>query len=207
MSVFKRLWAAGYDLQMGRIDRGGGADHRRALVGGATGDVLEIGAGTGRNFPYYTRATRVVALEPDAEMRRRAHRRAAQAPVPIELVEGDAMDLRFDDESFDTVVACLVLCTIPDAGRALAEARRVLRRGGTLRFYEHVRAADPRLAKWQDRLCRPWSWYGGGCHPNRATVERITAAGFAADEVRTIALDAAPRLVRPHVLGTATKVA
>lgn len=207
MKVFKRLWAAGYEVQMAKIDRGGGGDHRRALVGDASGDVLEIGAGTGRNFAHYTRATRVVALEPEAEMRRRAHPRAARARVPIEVVEGDALHLRFDDESFDTVVACLVLCTIPDADRALAEARRVLRPGGTLRFYEHVRAADPRLARWLDRLCRPWSWYGGGCRPNRATVERITAAGFVADDVRAITLDAAPRLVRPHVLGTARKAA
>lgn len=207
MSVVRRVWAAGYDWQMGRIDRKGGTDHRRALTAAATGDVLEVGAGTGRNFEYYTEARTVVALEPEPAMRARAVGRAARATVPVEVVDGDAMDLPFEDGSFDTVVACLVLCTIPDPAAALAEARRVLRRGGSLRFYEHVRADDPRLARWQDRLRRPWSWYGGGCNPNRRTLDHIAEAGFVADGVQPITLDAAPRLVRPHVLGSATRAA
>jgi ubiquinone/menaquinone biosynthesis C-methylase UbiE len=109
--------------------------------------VLEIGAGTGRNLPLYRTATRVVALEPGPGMRARAERTARAAPVPVEVVDGRAEDLPFPDHSFDTVVASLVLCTVPDPAGALAEARRVLGPGGRLRFYQHVRADDPRLAR------------------------------------------------------------
>ena len=207
MTLVSRLWAAGYDWQMERIDRRGGADHRRALVARASGDVLEVGAGTGRNFRHYQQARSVVALEPDPAMRARAVRRGERATVSVDVVEGDAMDLPFEDASFDAVVFCLVLCTIPDPDVALKEAGRVLRPDGTLHFYEHVRADDPNLAMWQDRLRRPWAWYARGCNPNRRTVECIAAAGFAPASVTPIALDAAPRLVRPHVLGSATKTA
>jgi SAM-dependent methyltransferase len=120
--------------------------------------VLEIGAGTGRNLPLYRHATRVVALEPGPGMRARANQAARAAPLPVEVVDGRAEDLPFADASFDTVVASLVLCTVPDPAQALAEARRVLRPGGRLRCYQHVRADDPRLARWQDRLERPWGW-------------------------------------------------
>lgn len=205
LGLFGRAYAWGYDRVMNRMDRRGGAEHRRRLIEEAVGQVLEIGAGTGRNFRWYRNATQVAALEPDQGMRERAERAARSAPVPVDVVEGDAMELPFPDSSFDTVVASLVLCTIPDPGRALAEARRVLRTGGTLRFYEHVR--DERIAKarWQDRLERPWGWYARGCHPNRDTVDTIRAAGF-----RVVAVDAfefrkAPWLARPHVIGTAER--
>ena len=156
MSLFGRVYARCYDIFMDRIDLAGAAKHRCRLVEGAKGEVLEIGAGTGKNLPVYGAAKRVVALEPDPAMRARAQAAVLEARVPVEVVEGDGMALPFPDASFDTVVFSLVLCTVPDVERALAEARRVLRPGGTLRFYEHVRASDPRLARWQDRLERPW---------------------------------------------------
>ena len=167
MSLFGRVYARCYDRFMDRIDRAGAAEHRRRLVEEATGEVLEIGAGTGKNLPLYGAAELVVALEPDPAMRARAGQTARKARVPVEVVEGDAMALPFPEASFDAVVFSLVLCTVPDMERALTEARRVLRPGGNLHFYEHVRAADPRLARWQDRLERPWGWVGRGCHPNR----------------------------------------
>lgn len=204
MSLFGRLYAAGYDRFEARAERKSGADaHRRRLAGEAKGEVLEVGAGTGRNLPEYEAAERVVALEPEPDMRARAERRAKRAGVPVEVVDGDAMALPFPDASFDTVVTSLVLCTIPDPGRALAEARRVLRPSGTLRFYEHVRSDDPELATRQDRWCRPWRWFGRGCHPNRDTVTLIERSGFRVSEIEEHVLGGVPSIVRPHVLGVA----
>jgi ubiquinone/menaquinone biosynthesis C-methylase UbiE len=154
-SLVQRLVAAGYDRLFDRVDPLGGADHRRHLVEQATGAVLEVGAGTGRNLPLYRTATRVVALEPGPGMRARSNHAAQAARVPVEVIDGTAEHLPFPDAAFDTVVASLALCTVPDLAHTLAEARRVLRPGGTLRFYQHVRADDPRLARWQDRLERP----------------------------------------------------
>lgn len=207
MSLFGRLYAAGYDAFMARVEKKSGADaHRRRLVADAKGEVLEIGAGTGRNLSEYVAAERVVALEPEPDMRARAEPRAKRATVPVEVVDGDAMALPLPDASFDTVVVSLVLCTIPDPGRALAEARRVLRPEGTLRFYEHVRSDDPKLAARQDRWCRPWRWFGRGCHPNRDTVALIERSGFRARELQELSLSGVPSIVRPHVLGVADAV-
>ena len=97
--------------------------------------------------------------------------------------------------------------TVPDLGRALAEARRVLRPGGTLRFYEHVRAVDPRLARWQDRLERPWGWIGRGCHPNRDTAAAVATARFSVLSLEEFDFPAMPRIVRPHVIGIAKRPA
>jgi SAM-dependent methyltransferase len=204
-SLVQRLAAAGYDWLFDHVDPHGGADHRRRLVEQAVGAVLEIGAGTGRNLPLYRNATRVVALEPGPGMRARANQAAQAAQVAVEIVDGTAEHLPFPDAAFDTVVASLVLCTVPDLAQTLAEARRVLRPGGTLRFYQHVRADDPRLARWQDRLERPWGWLAGGCHPNRDVVAAITAAGFRVLELDRFDFQIMPPLVRPHVLGVAER--
>jgi SAM-dependent methyltransferase len=204
-SLVQRLVAGGYDRLFDRVDPLGGADHRRRLVEHAAGEVLEIGAGTGRNLPLYRHATRVLALEPGPGMRARAHQAARGAQMPVEILDGRAEALPFPDATFDTVVASLVLCTVRDPARALAEARRVLRPGGTLRFYQHVRAEDPRLARWQDRLERPWGWLAQGCHPNRDIVAAITAAGFHLLELDRFDFQCMPPLVRPHVLGVAAR--
>jgi SAM-dependent methyltransferase len=144
-------------------------------------------------------------VEPEPYLRRLALAVARQAPVPIRVVAGTAEALPAPDGAFDAVVASLVLCTVADPDRTLAEARRVLRPGGSLRFYEHVRAEDPRLARWQDRLERPWGWLVGGCHPNRHTVAAITAAGLHIVALDRFDLQAMPVLARPHVLGVAQR--
>lgn len=205
MSLFGKVYARGYDWFTDRVDRLGAAEHRARLVEDAKGEVLEIGAGTGKNLPLYRAATRVVALEPEPAMRARAREAARRARVPVEVVEGDAMALPFPDGSFDTVVSSLVLCTVPDPARALTEVRRVLRPGGTLRFYEHVRADDRRLARWQDRLERPWGWIGRGCHPNRDTAIAVTEAGFSVVSLEEFAFRPLPPIVRPHVIGLAER--
>lgn len=201
MTLFGKVYARCYDFFTDRMDRAGAQEHRRRLVEEAAGEVLEIGAGTGKNLPLYGAAERVVVLEPDPAMRARAHMAAREARVPVEVVEGDAMVLPFPDASFDSVVFSLVLCTVPDVERSLAEARRVLRPGGILRFYEHVRAADPHLARWQDRLERPWGWIGRGCHPNRDTTAAVESAGFGLRSLEEFDFPDMPRIVRPHVIG------
>jgi len=182
------------------------ADHRRRLLAGLTGQVLEVGAGNGLNFPHYpVTVTEVLAVEPEPYLRRQALAAASQASVPIRVVAGTAEALPAPDGAVDAVVASLVLCTVADLHLALAETRRVLRPGGRLRFYEHVRAEDPRLARWQDRLERPWGWLVGGCHPNRDTVAAITAAGLRLVQLDRFDLPAMPPLARPHVLGVAER--
>jgi ubiquinone/menaquinone biosynthesis C-methylase UbiE len=144
------------------------AEKRWLELSPASGRVLEIGAGTGWSFRHYPEGvTEVVALEPDDGMRARGERRAAESGRPVRLVRGSAEDLPFEDDSFDWVVSMVVLCTVADPERAFAEIRRVLRLGGSLLFAEHVRSESPRLARWQDRLERPWGALARGCHPNR----------------------------------------
>lgn len=203
MNVFGRLYAAGFDWVQQRMEADGVGEHRRRTVAGLTGDVLEVGAGTGRNFRFYDSARRVVALEPDPSMRERAVRRAQRTPVPVEVVEGDAQRLPFPDDSFDAAVVSLVLCSIPEPERALAELHRVLRPGGVLRFYEHVRADDPGLAARQDRWNTPWRWATRGCNVNRPSLRLVDEAGFRVDTAEAFEQPGVPRVVRPHVLGTA----
>jgi ubiquinone/menaquinone biosynthesis C-methylase UbiE len=181
-------------------------DHRRRLLAGLQGRVLEVGAGNGLNFPHYpATVTEVLAVEPEPYLRRLALAAAHKAPVPIRVTDGIAEALPGPDAAFDAVVASLVLCTVTDPDQALAEVRRVLRPGGMLRFYAHVRATDPRLARWQDRLERPWGWLVGGCHPNRDTVAAIAAAGLRLVQLDRFDLKAMPPLARPHVLGVAER--
>jgi ubiquinone/menaquinone biosynthesis C-methylase UbiE len=199
--VFARVYARVGHLMDAEI-----GDHRRRLLAGLHGRVLEVGAGNGLNFPHYPATiTEVLAVEPEPYLRRLAMAAASQAPAPIRVADGTAEALPADDATFDGVVASLVLCIVTDPDQALAEVRRVLRPGGTLRFYEHVRATDPRLARWQDQLERPWGWLVGGCHPNRDTVAAITAAGLQVVQLDRFDLQAMPPLARPHVLGVAER--
>jgi SAM-dependent methyltransferase len=180
------------------------APHRRSVLQQARGRVLEIGAGVGFNAQHYPAdAEEVVITEPGERLLRRAERRAAEAGRTVRAVRAFAEDLPFEDDSFDTVVSTLVLCSVRDQDAALAEIRRVLKPDGALLFIEHVRADDERLARWQDRLERPWRVVAMGCHPNRATLERIEAAGFAVDELRRGELPRSAPIVRPMILGRA----
>jgi ubiquinone/menaquinone biosynthesis C-methylase UbiE len=160
--------AALYDPLMHAQDLLGLRRQRIRTAHEATGRVLELGVGTGLNLPYYDAAESVGGVDPDPHMLRRARRRGG-----AELVEASAEELPFPDESFDTVVAALSLCTIPDVAAALAEARRVLRPDGRLLFLEHVRSESKRAAAFQYRIAPLWLRLPGGCHPNRDTVAAI----------------------------------
>lgn len=153
----------------------------------AHGEVLEIGIGSGLNLPFYSpRVERVRGVDPSVELLRLAERRSADAPFAVELLNQSAQEpLPLEPRSVDTVVITWTLCSIPFASRALAEARRVLKPEGGLLFVEHGRAADPRVARRQDRWTPLWKRLGGGCHLNRPIDEMITAAGFRFDRLET----------------------
>jgi ubiquinone/menaquinone biosynthesis C-methylase UbiE len=198
-----RIRPALYDFFGGRMEKHF-AEHRRKALVHARGRVLEIGAGTGFNLPHYPRdMEKLVVTEPVLGMLQRARRRAATSDLPVTVRQASAEALPFDDSSFDTVVSTLVLCSVDDVDQALAEIHRVLRPGGQLIFVEHVRWEDPRRARWQDRLERPWTVLADGCHPNRATLERIEAGPFEVVDVERSELPQSPPLVRPLVAGRA----
>ena len=203
------MFARFYDRLTARTERAGLAEMRRSLLSAASGRVLELGAGTGHNLQHYTDAvTELVLAEPDPNMarilRERLEREGTAAGNPS-VIEAPAEDLPFDDGSFDVVVATLVLCTVEDPSRALAEVRRVLVEGGRFLYLEHVRSARRGLARWQDWLERPWGWVSGGCHPNRATDQLLATAGFWIDSLERDKLPKAPPLVRPVIRGVAVR--
>lgn len=159
--------------------------YRMRIVGAVEGRALEFGVGSGLNLPLYgAGVTSVVGVEPSPELLRMARRRAVEARVPVELIEATAEALPLDNDSVDTVVTTWTLCTIPDAEKALREARRVLRASGSLLFVEHGRAPEPGVARWQDRLDPLWSPIAGGCHLNRKIDALITDAGFRIDALQ-----------------------
>jgi ubiquinone/menaquinone biosynthesis C-methylase UbiE len=200
MPLLDRVRASLYDRTMRRFERRHGAALRRRVLARAHGRVLEIGGGTGANLEHYPDGVdEVVFTEPNEAMLARARRRGFRAT----FVQAGAEALPFEDGSFDAAVATLVLCTVPDEAAALRELRRVVKPGGELLFAEHVRSDDPRRAKWQDRLERPWRVFADGCHPNRETVAALEAAGFAVEVDERGELPCVPRLVRPYVAGRA----
>ena len=187
----------------------GAAAHRDELLAGLTGRVIEIGAGSGLCFSHYpTSVTEVVAIEPEPHLRQLAEQAAQCGPVPVRVVEGTAEKLPADDGSFDAAVVSLVLCSVPDQRRSLVEAHRVLRSGGQLRFYEHVRSEEPRLARHQDRVDWIWPHLGGGCHANRDTGAAISEAGFRIEQCRRFEFRpcAILALVSPHIIGEAVRL-
>jgi ubiquinone/menaquinone biosynthesis C-methylase UbiE len=191
-----------------RMEKLGVTEHRRDLLGGVSGNVIEIGAGTGANFPHYPKGVLgIVAVEPEPYLRDRAATAAADAIAPVRLVDAVADHLSFENASFDVAVSSLVLCSVADQPAALAELRRVLRPGGELRFYEHVRAEDRRLASAQRLLDVVWPHLVGGCHASRDTLQAITDAGFAIEHLRRFVFRpcmlAAP--TSPHILGVARR--
>jgi SAM-dependent methyltransferase len=165
-SLWARAGALLYDPFLALGERRGLAAHRRALLAGASGMVLEVGAGTGLNLPWYGPDADAVLTEPDAAMRARAQRRGAT------VVDARAEALPFEDGAFDIVVSTLVLCTVDDPAAAVAEFRRVLRPGGRLLFIEHVRAQD---ARRQDRWAPIWRAFAQGCRCNQPTLDLLRA--------------------------------
>ncbi|MEU9376319.1 class I SAM-dependent methyltransferase [Streptomyces sp. NPDC048255] len=179
-SVHHPLFARFYARASATAETHGIAALRRELLHGVSGRVIEIGAGNGLNFPHYPRAvSEVVAVEPERTLRRLAVSAALRAEVPVDVVPGVAEALPVKSEAFDAAVASLVLCTVRDLPRTLAELHRVLRPDAELRFLEHGLAPGPGMAAVQRGLDRTvWPRLFGGCHTSRDPLASIEAAGF-----------------------------
>ena len=206
MSIWGHVFAAMYDRMTGKIERAGLGEHRRALIGQASGDVLEIGGGTGANLDYYGDGMRSLTLvEPEKPMLKRLERHIEQRAPWAKVLRAPAEDLPFNDASFDVVVSTLVLCTVDDVPRAVRELHRVLRPGGRLLFIEHVRSDDPALARRQDRMQPINVRVAHGCHPNRRTLDSIRDAGFEVTSLEHDTLKHAPKFIQPLIVGVATR--
>src|SRR3954447_14473790 len=188
-----------YDLTLALSERRGMAARRGELLASARGRVLELGAGTGLNLRHYPDGVDLVVSEPDPGMRARLERRAAGRAT---VIDAGAEALPFPDASFDTVVSTLVLCTVADPAKALAEVRRVLAPGGRLLLIEHVRASEPRLERRQDRFAGLWHACAMGCRCNQPTVELLERAGLSVEQLAPSRWRGMPSLVAPLVVGT-----
>lgn len=178
------LFGRVYDPLMAPLESLGLRGMRRDLLRGLRGRVLELGVGTGRNLPLYPDGVeRLVGIDPDEAMLKRAGERARAARFPVELVVGSAEELPFEEESFDAVAATLAFCTIPDPERAFAEARRVLKQGGELRLLEHVEMERRPIAWAQAKATPVWKRVAGGCHLDRDTLKLVREAGFSVERV------------------------
>jgi len=200
--LFARLYA-----RMAAKETAEVLEHRRQLLSGLSGRVLEVGAGSGVNFAHYPpEVDEVVAVEPEPYLRARAHDAAHSAAVRVSIIGGTAEYLPVEDESCEATVAALVLCSVPDQRRALAELRRVLRPGGELRFYEHVRSHKAAIARSQEAVDRLfWPRAFGNCHTARDTSAAIERAGFIIERQERLWAPPCPLAVPigPHALGVA----
>jgi len=209
--IYDATWGRGfsaiYDRAMKSTEEAGMREIRRETLAAARGRTVDIGAGTGINVELYPEGvTELVLAEPDEHMLKHLRPKVPTWERDVDVVQAPADRLPFDDDSFDTAVFTLVLCTVPDPAAALKEAARVLKPGGELLFVEHVRSPEPGLARWQDRLERPWRFLGDGCHCNRDTVATIEASPFHVERAERGELPKAPPLVRPLVWGSAKSV-
>lgn len=203
-ATWGRVFSAIYDPLLKGTEEAGLRERRREVLSAAQGRTIDIGAGTGANLGLFPAEAEVVMAEPDPHMAKRLRHKLAESGSEVELVEAGAEELPFEDSSFDTAVFTLVLCTVPEPQAALAEATRVLKPGGQLLFVEHVRAEDPGVARWQDRLETPWRVFADGCRCNRDTVANIEASPLTLDSVERGELPKSPPITKPLVWGRAT---
>lgn len=204
-ATWGRLFARVYNRCMADSEDAGLRDRRRELLAAAAGRTVELGAGTGVNLALYPEAVEdLVLTEPFPPMAKQLRERAGEEAT---VIEAPAEALPIPDASIDTAVATLVLCTVDDVPATLAEVSRVLKPGGRLLYLEHVRSSDPGVARWQDRLERPWRFIGHGCHCNRDTIAAIGASPLEVERVEHGRLPKAPAIVRPLVAGSARKPA
>ncbi|GAA2628306.1 class I SAM-dependent methyltransferase [Streptomyces vastus] len=204
--VFARFYAK---VAGPALDKAGITEHRKRLLSGLTGEVVEIGAGNGLNFAHYPpEVKRVLAVEPEPRLRAMAEQSARTTSVQVDVIDGVAEQLPVPDGSFDAAVVCLTLCSVADPRAALAELHRALRPGGQLRFFEHVRADSPAMRRVQHAVdATVWPLLMGGCHTGRDTQAAITATGFTLTSLEKFAFPETrvPSPAATHILGTAER--
>jgi SAM-dependent methyltransferase len=206
----ERLFALYYPILTGLSERAGHRELRQSLIREATGRTLEVGAGSGLNLPHYTSdVSELVINEPSPHMQRRIRDELRAHPPAVgswELVGGGGEDLPFPDESFDTVTATYVHCTIPDPARALREFTRVLRPGGRYVFLEHVHAGEgTALGRLQNLVELPHTYIAAGCHPNRDTEALLAGSPFELERLEHGEMPRAFPTVRPIIYGVAAR--
>lgn len=195
-----------YDRMMAKSERLCLAEWRTELLAPLSGEVLEIGSGTGVNLQFYPRdLTRLLLSEPDPHMRGKLEQRLADSPFPtVEILSSAAEQHELPDASFDHIVSTLVLCSVSDLEKTLQEIMRLLRPGGSLVLLEHVCSADSDLLQLQRRLEPFWKWFAGNCHLTRNTAARLEQAGFVT-ALQQVEMRGAPGFVRPVIMGRALR--
>jgi ubiquinone/menaquinone biosynthesis C-methylase UbiE len=204
-ATWGRAFSAFYDTLLKGTEEAGLRDRRREVLAAARGRTIDIGAGTGANLGLFPEGAEVVMAEPDPHMTKRLRQKLVESGSEVELIEAGAESLPLEDDSFDTAVFTLVLCTVPDPRAALAEAARILKPGGQMLFLEHVRAEQPGTARWQDRLETPWRFFADGCHCNRDTVANIESSPLTLDELQRGELPKSPPITKPLIWGRASQ--
>jgi ubiquinone/menaquinone biosynthesis C-methylase UbiE len=180
-------------------------DRKLRIFGDLPATIVELGPGSGANFRYYPRGTRVIAVEPNPMMLKRMYSKAAEHGIEIDLRHAGAEGMEVESARADLVISTLVLCSVRDPEQVLSEVKRVLKPGGRFAFLEHV-AAEPgtRLRKVQDAIHDPWHWLGEGCHLNRDTASSIVGAGFSRVELERF--DGTGHVpYKPHISGYALR--
>jgi ubiquinone/menaquinone biosynthesis C-methylase UbiE len=205
MGIRSAIFAGMYDGIMKKTEKAGLSDCRKELLDSASGAVLEIGSGTGANLPYYgAKVTSLTLTDPSPHMAARLTKAVAEAGRTATVLKAPAEELPFEDDSFDTVVCTLVLCSAHDQSRAIREMRRVLKPEGRLLFLEHVLSEDAKLAKMQNRMNWLSRAMADGCNCNRSTTRALQYGGFDVIDLTKGELPKAPPFMRPMVMGSAT---
>lgn len=196
-----------YDPVLWWGERTGLGRNRERLLAGASGEVIEIGAGTGLNLRHYSldRVDRLVLVEPERHKAEILSRRSRESEIDAEVVRAPASMLPFEDASFDTAVVTLCFCTVPDPLESMTELARVLRPEGQLLFMEHIRSERPLLGQVQDILRAPWARLADGCQCNRKTLDLLREAGWEVEVLHTADGALMPPVARPIVSGRARK--
>lgn len=196
-----------YDQIMKDAEEKGLRDWRRTLLENISGDVLELGCGTGANLEFYSQTKRLVLIEPNRHMCQKLKEKLSVEKLKtIEILNNRAESLSLADASFDIVVCTLVLCSVKNLEKALSEIYRILRPQGKLIFIEHVAAINnPKRYKWQRRLGFLWKLIAAGCHTARHTENAIVKAGFKISQLDCQSMRGVPPIVRPSIRGVAIR--